>query len=105
MAADDYNTLKSCTDYPKMGTKLSHLHKLELTPFNGSLSFVVINLLGPLPQTRSTNQFLVTITDRYSELTRAISTTTITSTQEANIFFSHWAILYGITDTIFSAIK
>lgn len=66
------------------------------------MAFVAVDILGPLPRTRSGNEFVVINTERYSKRTRVIPTTKNTSTQVANISFSQCVIAYGIPDTIFS---
>lgn len=69
MEADIYNTVRSCTACPRMGTKSRHEPKRKLFPPSGPSEFVGIDLLGPLPRTRFGNQFVFIITERYSNLT------------------------------------
>lgn len=102
MAADVYITVQSCTDCPRLEMKFRLLRRLDLFPPNGSLEFVAIDILGPLPRTSSSNKFVFIITYMYSKVKRAVPTTNITSTQAANIFLNHWAIPYSIHDTILS---
>lgn len=103
-AADVYSTVKSGTDYLKMGTKLRHQCKLDLFPPSGPLEFVFIDILILIPRTSSGKQFVDIIAVRYIKLTRARPTTKITSTQDANIFFNQWLIFYSIPDIILSHI-
>lgn len=39
------------------------------------MDFVAIDILGPLPKTRTGNKFMVVLTDRFTKLTIAATTT------------------------------
>lgn len=86
MATNVYSTFKSCTDSPTMGTKFSHQRIFELFLPSGPLELIAVNILEPLPRTRSGKQFVVIITDMYSNLARVVTSTKLTLTQVANTF-------------------
>lgn len=60
-----------------------------------------MDILEPPPRTEISNQFVVTITDRYSKLTRALLTAKITSTQVADIFSYERVMTCGIPGCTF----
>lgn len=80
MSTEPYNTVRSCTDCPRVGTKFRHRRKIEFLPPGGPLGFVAIDILGPVSLIMSGKTITVIITVRYSDLTRAVSITKITST-------------------------
>lgn len=89
LAGDVYNTVRSCKDFLGMGTIFYHHRQLGIFTPSGSLEFVAFDTLGLLPCTKRSNQFMVTITDRYSKPTSAIQTTESTSTKVASIAFNN----------------
>lgn len=52
----------------------------------GPLKFVAVDIVGPLPKTKTSDKFIVVTTDRYLSLTRAIPTKKTTTTDVARIF-------------------
>lgn len=99
---DVHKTALNSSQWPRMGTKLKHQGQLKLLPPVGSLKFLAIDLLWPLPRSKTGNQLVVIMTDRYSKLLRAILTTKITSTQVVHILFYGWVLPYEILDVILS---
>lgn len=91
---DTYTVVYNCTECLHMGTKFNNQWKLELFPSAGSLEFVVIDIFGPLPITKASNQFILIITDKITKLKKVIEATKITSTHVSNIFFNDWLIPY-----------
>ena len=59
---------------------------MKLFPAAGSLAFVAMDLLGPLPKTEHGNKFVLVITDRFSKLTRSIAVRTTNAAVVANAF-------------------
>lgn len=100
IAADVYSTLKTCQRCPKMQTKFAHQRQLEQFPANRSLKIIAIDILGPLPRTKEGMRYVVFMTDRYTILTRAIQTATVTSTETAKIFVKQWVMPYEIPKTV-----
>lgn len=82
--------------------KFKHRRQLHMLPPSAPLCFFAIDILDSLPQTKSGNQFVVIIIDRYSEMPRAVPTPNISLSRVAYIFFNHSEILYGISDVILS---
>lgn len=69
---DVYKTVKDCRLYDTTrGTQYNHQKHLRLFPAKGMLEFIAMDILGPLPTTKTGKQFVVVITDRYKKLTRA----------------------------------
>lgn len=78
-------TFKNCSQSPRKGTVFNYQCQLELFPPAGPLEFFAVHILGSLPRTKTRNQYVVIITDRYSKLTRALPTAKPTSTQVTHI--------------------
>lgn len=55
-----------------------------------------MDILYPLPKTKSGNQLVFVLTDRYKKLTRAIPVTTVTSTCATTVFVDNWNIPHDI---------
>lgn len=68
------------------------------------LEFVDIDILEPLPRTKVGNQFVNVVTNRYTELTRAILTTDTRTTLVVSISFNDWIICYGMPSAVLSDI-
>lgn len=62
------------------------------------MELVAMDMLGPLPTTLNGIQFVVVLTDRYSKVTRAVSTARKTGTHIASTFMDNWIIPYVISD-------
>lgn len=68
----------------------------------GSVREVIeMDLLHPLPKTRSGNQYVLVFTERYTKLTRAIGVTKVTNTY-ASFVVEHWIISYGASTHLLS---
>lgn len=57
-----------------------------------SLKLVVMNILGPLPNSKSGNQQEIVLTDQHTELTRAIPIFPVTSTNTVTVFVDNLVI-------------
>lgn len=73
-----YDTVKNCSQSPRIGTKFKHHRQLDFFPPAGPLKFVPIDIHGSLPRTKTGHQFVVIIIERRSLLTRDIPTAKIT---------------------------
>lgn len=62
-----------------MGTKFKHQPQALLLTPSDALEFIANDLLDRLPGTKSGNQNVVTISDRYSKVTSTVRTTDISS--------------------------
>ena len=96
MASDAFSTVRNCTlcAAPR-GTLVKNQNDLKLFPAGGPLSFVAMDLLGPLPNTAHGNQHVLVITDRFTKLTRSISLQPTISSVVANAFLDNWIYIYG----------
>lgn len=59
-----------------------------------------MDILVPLLNKKIGNRFIVILTDRYSKLTRAIPTKSITAAHVGNILLEVWIIPNGILERI-----
>lgn len=65
-------------------------------PSKRPLEVIVTNIHGTLPCTANGSQYMDVMTDRYSELMRALPTGKTSSAYAANVFFESWTVTYGI---------
>lgn len=76
------------------------MHQRHLTLFLSSAphEFIAVDLLEPLACIGKENPYVMIITERYSNLTRAIRTTKTSTAYVAPIIFDNWPIQYGISN-------
>lgn len=55
-----------------------------------------MDILCPLPKTKSGSKHLVVLTEQYTNLIRAIPVFTVIGTSTATVYFNNWVIPYGI---------
>lgn len=55
-------------------------NELLFFPSSCTIDIIAMDALGPLPTMRSSNQFVLVFTDRYTKLTREIPVTNVAST-------------------------
>ena len=79
-----------------------HLNRLKLFPATRPLESLAIDILGPLPKTRTGKRFLVIVTDRFTKLTQVAPLRTITAYHVAVAFCEIWVFKYGIPRTLLS---
>lgn len=77
--------------------KSRHHKQLRLLPSPGLLEVLEMDILNPLPNTKSGNQHIKILGNQYAKLTMAISVGTVTSTRAGTILVDTWVIPYGIT--------
>jgi Integrase core domain/Chromo (CHRromatin Organisation MOdifier) domain len=68
---------------------------LKLFPPSAPFEFVAMDILGPLPETKDGNRFLLVIVDRFSKLTRTVPLKTITAEEVSKAFVNEWFCVYG----------
>jgi transposase InsO family protein len=67
----------------------------EIVPSKSTTRIVGIDILGPLPETKRGNRFLMVITDRFSKATNVVPLQNITADDGAPAFFVHWVSCFG----------
>ena len=96
MELDVFNTVRQCAKCAKERLSLGkHARFLKLFPAQQPLQFVAIDILGPLPRTKSGHKYLVVISDRYSKFVRTVPLKKITAWNVAKAFCDHWAFIFG----------
>ena len=84
------------------GTQYRSRRELRLFPATEPLSFVALDLLGPLPKSKSGHEHVLVITDRFTKFTRAIPLKSTTSQTVTDAFLQYWAYAYGVPDRLLS---
>lgn len=92
--ADFVASCASCARKRLMSQK--RVSRMTLFPPSQPLEFVAIDILGPLPETKNGNRFLLVIADRYSKGAQTVPLAKITATDIAHAFFARWISKYGI---------
>lgn len=98
MANDVYIYVKRYQTCRKHRKNPTNQRLMQLFLREGQLEFVSMDILGPLPNTKTGNKFIVVMTDHYSILTRAIPTKKTTATDVARVFVESWVRKYGISE-------
>lgn len=75
---------------------IKHQRQLTLLHLATPLEFIDINVLGPLPGTRTGNRVAVFIVAPYSNQTKAIRTSKILTLYTVKVPFGKWLIPHGI---------
>jgi Integrase zinc binding domain len=89
-------TVRHCTVCEKNPVKeRKRTSFLKLFPASGTLEFVAMDILGPLPKMEYGNRFLLVISDRFSKLTRTVPLRTITALGVPKAFCDAWVFSYG----------
>ena len=103
MAADVAATVRNCRHCARNRLRLRrHMNRLKLFPATRPLESVAIDILGPLPRTKSGKRFLLVITDRYTKLTQVAALRSITAYHVAVAFCETWVFKYGPPATLLS---
>lgn len=97
VASDVYDTVRDCRSCTQDRTHGKKQRDLKLFFPDGALEHVSMDILGPLLKTKHGNQFVTPMTDRYTKLTRAISTKKTNDTAVSRIFFEHCVANFGIS--------
>lgn len=96
MANNDFDTVRNYQSCAKTrGALTKSQNHLRLFPANCPFQLVAMDILGPLPKIKSGKRIIVVITDRYSNLTRAIPMNDTTAPLVA-CFLNNWVFPYGI---------
>jgi hypothetical protein len=76
----------------KERTRTSYLNPF---PASSPLTYVSIDILGPLPKTNHGNRFLLVMTDRFAKLTRTVPLRSTSAYVVSKAFCDHWVSTYG----------
>lgn len=76
----------------------THQRLLQLVPPEGFLETVAVDILGLLPNTRTGNEYVVLMIDRYLKFTRAIPTTAMTKKKVPQFILDNYFISYDIPE-------
>ena len=80
LAADVTSTVRGCRTCAMNRVKLrKHLNRLRLFPATRPLESLGVDILGPLPKTKTGKQFLLVITDRFTKLKQVVALRTVTA--------------------------
>jgi Integrase core domain len=83
----------SCQARLKKQRRTRHLK--HFSP-SAPLEQVAIDILGPLPKTNRSHQYVLVVTDQYLKLTRAAPLRDVTAHEVAATFIDLWVASYGI---------
>ncbi len=90
VALDDVLVVRSCTPCAKKLVQLRrHIEWLQLISAMHPLGFVAFDILGPFRKSKYVQEYLLVITDRYSNLTRSVPLRTITAHAVAKAIGDH----------------
>ena len=96
MAADINATVRDCHKCARDRIRLRKRTKpLKLFPAIKPLQSVCIDILGPLPLTKTGFRFILVITCRFSKLTQVVPLRRINAYTVAVAFVQHWVLKYG----------
>lgn len=97
MGVDLATVVRNSQSCDKNRVKLrKHWNRLKLFPATCSLESVAIDILGPLPRTRSRERFLLIITDSCTKPTQVAMLAKISARVVAVPFLEVWVFKYGI---------
>ena len=103
LAADVAATVRGCRTCAMNRVKLrKHINRLRLFPATRPLESLAIDILGPLPKTKTGKRFLLVIKDRFTKLTQVVALRTITAYTVAVGFCDAWVFKYGVPRTLLS---
>lgn len=96
IANDVYKTVIDCGECAGKRVNKAQRQHLKLFPASSLLDFIATDIPGPLLKTKNSNKFVVTMTDRYSRLTRAVPTSKTSATHILSISYDNFILPYGI---------
>ena len=103
LGADVAATVRGCRTCAMNRVKLrKHLNRLRLFPATRPLESLAMDMLGPLPKTKTGKPFLLVITDRFSKLMQVVALRTIAAYTVAVAFCDSWVLKYGVPRTSLS---
>lgn len=103
MAADTATTVRECVSCSKNRIRLiKQVNPMRLFPPSEPLESVAMDILGPLPKSKSGSQFILVITDRFSKLTQVVPLRRIKAYDVALAFVEEWVFKCGPPKTLLS---
>lgn len=97
----DYTAVLNCQDCAINCTKLKKKRHLKLILTNSSLAIIAIDKFFGLPATKTCNQSICIVSDRYRKLIRTISSSKTSAPLVALMFIDHWVVTYVIPASIY----
>jgi transposase InsO family protein len=96
MAIDVQQFVQNCASCARkrLTTQRRTAH-IKLFPPSEPLEFVAMDILGPLPETKRGNRYLLVIVDRFTKLTRTVPLSTTVASEVARVFVEQWYCVYG----------
>ena len=73
---------------------------LQLFPVHKPFEIVHMDIVGPLPVTRSGNRYILTIMDRYSRLVKLVPLPITTASCICLAFRDNWILQFGVPDNV-----
>lgn len=95
MANDAYATGADCQSCAAKETRDHHRKELRLFPAARPLQFVEMDILGPVPEEKSSNQHVIVLTGQRTKLSTTILVTNEGSTNAATVLWKVSVIRYG----------
>ena len=80
----------------------SKIGEIQHFPATRPFQIVAMDLVGPLPETETGYQYILTILDRFTHYVSAIPLRTQTAKEVALTFFNEWICKHGVPETILS---
>jgi hypothetical protein len=98
LAKDIYQFVANCPSCAKSRLKRNRrTNYLKLFPPSKPLEFISLDILGPLPVTKSGNNYLVVFGERYSKAMRVVDVPYITTETLARAFVLNWVAVWYST--------
>lgn len=103
MTSNVYTVVCTCCSWGQNGSQVTQMRKLTLFSAPEALRFVRIDILELLPRTTTENQLIFIITYPFSNVTQAILTSKVNSTQMPtkflnNLIIQYWVLLYVLNN-------
>lgn len=99
----EYHARSDCYSYVRNKTLFKNIRQLQVFFETGLMKFCRNGFLDIFTQDLQRNQYVVIITDRYSNLTRTVPTRRITFSNVVYTFLDDWIIAYAIPKYILTA--
>lgn len=96
LATGAYGVVTPCASCTQSRLALRrHTAPMKLFPSTEHLTEVNINMLGPLPRTKSRSVFILVFTDLFSKVVRCVALRKVTAVSVASALIEVWVVSYG----------